>query len=260
MTSPGQTSITKEMALLGIIPAIIEDESGSRDNVLVNIRHPLSYPCPMELLPIGVQTEDAKLYFKPLIQIAIEGMVRAGVEYIVIVLTDNKWTISNFCRDGRQFGVPISYVSCSGPGLSGAIDATYAMSQGHSVVMALPGIVNPGAIVEVVKAHRSSGGNVLSMSVSQNTRISQEGMIKKVTRKQMTGVFMWEPQFTELHRELTAESGDVNLSFEDIVAVAISEGMCVKPVKLPFTPFVNDSESWSKIISPDVNEPVLEDD
>lgn len=253
-------SITKAMALLGIIPAIIEDESDSHDHAFAGTRHSLTYPCPMELLPVGVQMEDAKLFFKPLIQVVIQGMVEARVEYIVIVLTDNKWPIANFLRDGRQYGIPISYVSCSGPGLSNAFDATYAMCQGHSVVMALPGIVDPKAIVEVVKAHRSSGSNVLSMSVSQNTRVSQEGTIKKVTRKQMTGVFMWEPQFTELHRELMAEAGDMKLDFEDIVEVAISEGIRVKPVKLPFTPFVNDSETWSKVISTELEEPVLEDD
>jgi hypothetical protein len=252
------------MALIGIIPAIFEDESGNRHQPpSPGEFRPYHLTYSIELLPIGVQVDGSDKYFKPLSQVAVEGMVDAGVEHIIMVVTEAKLDVQRFYRDGTFFGVPISYViSCRGPGLSAAVDATYALIQGHPVVMALPGITDRKAVVEVVRAHRG-GGSAMALSVSQNTRVDPLANVQRVTRRQMSGVFAWEPPFTELHRELMAEgvngSGSA-VNFEDVVEVAIAEGMRVKAVKLPYTPYVSDCASWSRAVNPNVFELALEDE
>ena len=220
-----------------MIPAISDDVSPTR------------YTYPFEMLPVSCQIVEGTECIRPLSQIAIEGMIVAGVEQIVMPVNEHKMEVMRYYRNGTQIGIPISYVFDGYAGFVNAINSCYHVIRGARVVMVAPGITKASIVSTVVQYHIKNKADV-TLSVSQNTKVNAESGIVAVTHGQMSGVFVWEPAFTELLRERTIEQRESStISFQEMITHAIDAEMNVKAVKLPYSQFVNDASSWSKAVT-----------
>jgi NDP-sugar pyrophosphorylase family protein len=224
------------MTLVGLIPTISESDTS-----------PLSSTVPIELIPIGVQMDKGVKYFKPLVQIAVEGMILGGVDHLVLVVTERRNEVMRYLGDGNYFGLATSYTYPRNPGLAWAIDSAYSLVQGCRVVMALPGITDSTIVTQTLAVHQENGA-ALTLSIAQGTRVDEVSNVTKITARQMTGVYVWEPAFTEHLREKVVEADDPGISFVDVIRGAISAGMEVRGVKLPYTLFVSDCSSWVRAV------------
>jgi hypothetical protein len=212
---------------IGIIPAILDDDS------------PLPYPCPVEMLPVGHTMVGGRRCLRPMAQLAVEGMIWAGVDQIVFIINEHKLDLMRFFRDGDYFGIPISYTWRRGNSLAAELDSAYHLTHGQQVVMAFPGLITPDAIPSILRSHRGSNSDITIGAIKGS---------KVIRESQTTGVMAWGEKFTELLREyvsLALEKKEPLL--DEAIEIASQQGLIVTRIDGIQYP-VKDVESWSKAV------------
>jgi len=214
------------MSVIGVIPAIQSE------------KHP-SYISPA-MLPVDYDVVNGSRMLRPVIQIAVDGMVNAGVDSIVFVINEANLPVMNYFKDGQMIGVPISFVWAKGEGLALAVDSVYAMMRGNTVLMALPGVMDKKSLIAVLNRHYQ-GSQALTVSVAPNVRECEQGI--QARGLQLTGVYAWSASFTEYLRErLLARP---KTTFDDLINTS---SVKVSIVKYTYTPLVNTTLAYTKAL------------
>lgn len=205
----------------------------------------------IEMVPIGYTIEKGVRQFRPLSRIVVEGLVNAGVDHIIIVINEHKADLIQYYRDGiDEYGVPITYVWHKGNGIEGAINSTYHLSSTSINIMGVPGILDMNYIQYVSEQHITNEAD-LTLLVSQNTKTDRRCNITEVKDGQMSGIFVWSPTFSSYLRQYMADHSEnrIQPTLDETIMQAIKDGLSVRGLKLPHIPFVQDAESWSKLVS-----------
>ena len=210
---------------------------------------------PPAMLPIDYDVVDGKRVLRPVVQIALDGMVNAGIEMVVFVVNEANLPVMRYFRSGEQFGVSVAYVWARGEGLAMAVDSAYTMMKGHTVLMTMPGVMDKKSIIGVLNRHQQ-GAQALTVSVAPNV-IESEGSVN-ARGLQLTGVYAWSPKFTEYLRE--SMLARPKASFDDIVIKASSSGVLVSTVKFSYTPLVNSTTAYTKVLKMEDPAPAYEPD
>jgi NDP-sugar pyrophosphorylase family protein len=220
------------MGLVGIIPAVSNDES----------------PSQIELVPIDYQVVDGERQFRPLVQIIVEGIIQAKVDKIVFVVNHFKMDLMRYYGNGKRLGVPVSYIYSDSSTIAGAIDAAYHEMRGSAVIVGVPGITSVHTVTQTLKIH-SETESMVTMSVANNTHVDKDRYIRAITPRQLAGVYIWEPEFTELLRGHMSQHDGETIELDTFVNEVVEKGVRIKAAKLPRLPFVNNADSWVKAVA-----------
>lgn len=136
--------------LLGLLPAA---GRGSR-------LWPYRYP--KELFPLALvpQPDGKGVNPWPVCQYSLDGMVRAGVERCVVVVSDEKYEVLRVLGDGSEVGLPLCFVHQREPrGLPHAVRCARPWLGNADVLLALPDtvVLPPDAMMQLHRARRAAG-------------------------------------------------------------------------------------------------------
>jgi glucose-1-phosphate thymidylyltransferase len=227
-------------SLVGVIPA------GGRGSRLA------PYPGPKELFPVGWQpySVNGEVHRRPKVvsQYVIEGMARAGVPRLLVIVGEHKYDLLRYYGSGERFGASISYLYQDEPrGMVHAIDLAYPWTRGASVVFGMPdSIVHPpDAFCRLLDHHRAHPADV-TLGLFTTRRPEKFGMVEvddagrivhhvdKPARTALTlmwGLAVWEPAFTDLIHQVgatpTARANRSELVLGDCIDAALARGMRV---------------------------------
>jgi glucose-1-phosphate thymidylyltransferase len=224
--------------LIGIIPAAGQ---GSRL---------FPYNGGKELLPVGSQILEinGRQENRPKIisQYAIEAMIEAGVEHIIIVTHPTKHGLMGLHLDGSQYGTHISYIVQHPGSMAHSIDLAYHWVKDATVIMAMPDtIIAPSNCIKQLLDSHQKDQAVLSLGLFPAERPHKAGMIKTDTENNviyhkdkpaetdatmMWGVTAWGPAFTKLlHKYLQQQpEGDKEIALGDVFDVCLAQGKACK--------------------------------
>jgi glucose-1-phosphate thymidylyltransferase len=120
-----------------------------------------------ELLPIGSQRIDigGKLEERPKIvsQYVIEGMVKAGVRKIIIIINQQKSEVMKLFKHGEGYGVDICYLFQDTPmGMAHALNLARNWLGNSTVLMGMPDtVVFPDdCFIQLLNKHREFGSDL----------------------------------------------------------------------------------------------------
>ena len=175
-------------------------------------------------------------------------MIAAGaIEKIVMVLAQGKESIMKYYGDGKEFGIPISYVYGGDTTLAGAINSAYDEIKDQTVLMSWPTLTLKHALYKVLEQHDTHPASI-TITVAQNTKLDQYGNIIDPPGS-MTGGMVWEPEFTEFMRGIMTEIEEGSPELSSLVKQAHHAGMVVRGVKLPYFPLMESGDLWQKTVT-----------
>ncbi|HKA90443.1 MAG TPA: sugar phosphate nucleotidyltransferase [Haliangiales bacterium] len=196
----------------------------------------LGLPYPKELQPL-IRPGG----FKPVAQLALEVLRRAGARHIVFVVNASKHLLLQHFGGGERFGVDISYVvqervteGVASPGLVDAIDAAHHLTRGRTVVFAMADtIVRPAdALARMLAAAAPDDDLMMGLFPARRpeamgmVEVEPSGRVVRVVDKPAKtdlhhgwGVLAWRPRFGEhLHERVRAGAGDLAAICNDAFA------------------------------------------
>lgn len=225
--------------LIGIIPA------GGRGNRLA------PYPSPKELFPMGWQpyVGNGEVHRRPKVvsQYVVEGMVQAGVRYLIMIVGPNKYDLLRYYGNGDRFGAHLSYLYQEDPlGMVHAIDLAYPWIKHARIALGMPDtIIYPNDAFAQVLTHHEERRADVTLALFTTSRPEKFGMVavdahgwitEHVDKPQesaltlMWGCAVWEPSFThlidEVRRAGTAMEGREQV-LGDAIDAALARGMKV---------------------------------
>jgi glucose-1-phosphate thymidylyltransferase len=213
-------------------------------------------PGSKELFPIGFEDCDVngELRRSPKVvsQYLIERMVHAGVERVFIILSEDKWDIIRYFRDGQHLGVNIAYLLVSEMiGMPYTINSAYPWLEEATVVFGMPDtIFTPKNAYTLLLEEHNSRNDDVTLGLFQTNEPWRFGMVEfdeqnrvlklidkpeKSELRYMWGNACWGPRFTKLlDKELQPILKNGRLEHEivlgDFFQTAVNKGLNVHAV------------------------------
>ncbi len=204
---------------------------------------PLTYTRPKPIIPIAG---------KPHLQIIIEYLKNAGITDIILVVGYKKEQISDFFKDGRQFGLKIHYIT-----------QTVQLGTGHAALCAREFIKNDPfilvngdiilsaeiftqilesyenfskqSIISVVKVPDPSAYGIVHFDIQTGTatKIVEKPSAKNLPAEPYTnaGLYLFNPNIFEAI-EQTSESPRGEIEITDSIQLLIDRGEMIKVFKI----------------------------
>jgi len=203
---------------------------------------------PKELLTVAFAPEPGGQALRPVlaIELALRAMAAAGIARCHVVVSEAKWEVLRYLRDGRRLGLEVAYLVQAEPlGLADAIDLGHVWSRDANICMAMPDtVLQPGDAIGQVKANLAAGGADLVLGVFPSAhpeeqgpvRFDAEGRVSEVLDKPTEtelrntwGVAAWSPAFSELlHATLAAAPATERPVLGAVFDLAVREGLKVR--------------------------------
>ncbi len=120
-----------------------------------------------------------KILDKPLLQFAIDRLIHNGITEICIVVSKDNTEIKNYFRDGRAFGVSITYAEQMEPEISGAIRAaeSFVSNEEQFILLHSDIICSPEILSRTLNAIGSSGVD-MAVAVTLQMEVLDFGVIR----------------------------------------------------------------------------------
>lgn len=225
-------------SLVGVIPA------GGKGSRLA------PYPGPKELFPIGWQpyNVNGEVHRRPKVvsQYVLEGIIRAGVNRLFVIVGEHKYDILRYYGSGHRYQAHIAYLFQEEPaGMVHAIDLANPWIRGTRVVFGMPDtiIYPPEAFSILLEQHCAQPAD-LTLGLFSTTRPEKFGMVAidptgRVTAhvdkphhtslSLMWGCAVWEPAFTDLIHDVCASIAKPSeLVLGDVIDQAIARRMPIR--------------------------------
>lgn len=196
---------------------------------------PITYSMNKHLIPLAT---------KPMIELAIEKIARAGITEIAINVNENDHSIQEWCGDGKQWGVNITYLEQEGGALGVAHVIVNAREwlAGEPFVFYLGDNIVLGEVSEFIQAFQESGANgYLALSKVHDPErfgvpeINEAGEIVRVIEKPknppseyaVTGIYCYDEMVYDILDTLKpSDRGELEIS--DVHTAIIEHGGKVK--------------------------------
>lgn len=122
----------------------------------------------------------------PVIEYIIRSLVKAGIDKIFLVLTKGKDQIMNYLKDGKDFGVAITYVYQDvekGYGTAKAVEAAKPWVEDSFVLINADTFFEPTKFfIEMIDFHKNSANDV-TMALYQTDSYKRFGVVKLDSQK-----------------------------------------------------------------------------
>jgi glucose-1-phosphate thymidylyltransferase len=171
-----------------------------------------------EALPIGSQLINihGKMEERPKIisQYAIEAMIDAGAQKILMIINQNKIDLMKYYGNGSRYGIDICYIFQEKPmGMAHALYLTHKWLDNATVLMGMPDtVILPGTCFkQLLQSHHKSKA-IFTLGLFETDKPYKFGMIKTdgkgnityhkdkpkdTDATQMWGIVCWSPEFTK---------------------------------------------------------------
>ena len=206
-------------------------------------------PCryPKELLPVvyAVDADGLQVRPRPVLELSLEVLQRAGVRQCMIVLADSKFEIARVFGNGADHGIGLGYVLQSEPlGLADALCAAHLWVADREVCMVLPDtVIAPvEAMAELRRVRHDSAADVVlgvfpTVTPEQlgPVRFDQANRVLEVLDKPTVtdlrntwGMAVWTPRFSSfLYDRVAAAPPEKKPELGAVFDAAVQHGLAV---------------------------------
>jgi glucose-1-phosphate thymidylyltransferase len=203
---------------------------------------------PKELLTVAFAPEAGAAALRPVlaIELALRAMAAAQIPRCHVVVSEAKWEVLRYLRDGRRHGIDIAYLVQAEPrGLADAVDQGYPWSRSANVCLVMPDtVLQPVDAIGQVKAGLAEGDADLVLGVFPTAhpeqlgpvRFAADGRVSEVLDKPAEtdlrnawGVAAWSPDFSDLlHSTLAAAAPARRPVLGAVFDLAVRRGLTVR--------------------------------
>ena len=202
----------------------------------------------------------------PVIEYIVRTLVGGGVDKILVVLTKGKDQIMNYLKDGKDFGVSISYIYQDierGYGTAKGVEATEPWIDEHFVLINADTFFNPIEFLsEMIDYHKKMDNDVtMALYPTKNykgfgvIRIDEQKNVQEILEKPLeeniddlkvngfflinTGLMILSPKVFEYIKK-TGQSREGEYWLTDSIRLMISDGKKVRVFVMPEHVFWKD--------------------
>jgi glucose-1-phosphate thymidylyltransferase len=190
--------------LVGLIPAA---GTANRLGVL---------PCSKELLPVGCRNKEEgnRPQHKVVSHYLLDSMKRANISKAYIVLCRGKWDLPAYYGDGKNLGIPLTYLMMDLPfGVPYTLDQAYPFVKDSLVVFGFPDILfEPADVFQKLLAGQNETGSDVVLGIFPTDQshkmgmvdINRRGFVQRIDIKPIDTslqyawiIAIWTPVFTQ---------------------------------------------------------------
>jgi dTDP-glucose pyrophosphorylase len=202
----------------------------------------------------------------PVIEYIIRTLATAGIDKILIILTKGKDQIMNYLKDGRDFGVSISYIYQDvdkGYGTAKAVEAVEPWMDESFILINADTFFDPPKFFSEMAAYHKGMTNDATMALYQTKTYKRLGVVKVDAQKNVkeivekpleenvddlksddfflvnTGLMILSPSIFEYIKK-TGQSRDGEYWITDSITLMINDGRKVKGFIIPENVFWKD--------------------
>jgi len=217
---------------------------------------------PKELIPItycndsNSVTLDKNIEHKVVSEFSMEYLRIAGVRIAYIIISDQKYSIVSYFKDGRDYGMNFSYIyQRRRNGLAHAIDCTYQFTREQNIVLVLPDtIIQPNLSLKNMLDYFSFQEADVILGVfstlspmdlcqvvydENNNVIHLYDKYNSVKVFNTWGISAWKKKFSDFLHEYIQRNEDAEIPLAEVFNMAISEGFRILAYPIPGASFID---------------------